>query len=66
MVSIDLVQMILTIWGSSLLFGSDESEVIHCMLQMPSLVNFMLVLIILNYLMILRLPVTFCHFKYGG
>lgn len=62
---IDVIHFALTVWGSKLFFGETSSDITECMISMPSLVNFMLILLVFGYLMMVRIVITWTHFRYG-
>jgi len=61
---IDLVNVVLTIYGSMLYFG-DFNEMMNCFFEITILTNFMFVLILLGYVYFIRLLVTQLHFNFG-
>lgn len=62
---IDCINFALTMWGSKLFFGESSSDITECMIELPSLVNFMLILLVFGYLMMVRTLITWAHFRYG-
>jgi hypothetical protein len=65
LIVIDLIQMTLTIWGSAFYFGSTTEVFFNCMFELPNMVNFQLVILLMGYLYMIRMIITICHFTFG-
>ena len=54
----------LTIWGS-IEFFVPIKQMIVCYIELPVLSNFMFILIVAGYMVVLRVLTTVIHFKFG-
>lgn len=64
LVTIDLIHLGLTIWGT-IEFFTDLIGLINCYIELPILSNFMFIVVIIGYIYVIRMLVTIFHFKFG-
>ena len=64
LIVLEVMHLVLTIWGSILNFG-DEDKIIACFKDITLLSSFMFILVVLGYIYIVRMFVTTFHFWLG-
>lgn len=64
LIGLETIHAALTIWGSYLNF-SDEKKTIPCFDEITLLCSFMFILVVLGYIYVIRMIVTFFHFWLG-